>query len=199
MATETRRYELKARAERQEETRQRIAQAAAELHEEIGISRTTVAEIARRAGVSRLTVYNHFPDESELFPACTAHYMAIHPPPDFDRAFASAEPRDRVREVLGGLYRWYRETEPMMSTVNADRGSIPALDEFCKQTWDPQMADLAAALSAGFGARGRRAKRLKSLIALAFEFWTWRRLSGDGLDDDEAAELMTGVVFASAA
>lgn len=194
MATGSRKYELKARAERQEETRQRIAQAAAELHEEIGIARTTVAAIARRAGVSRLTVYNHFPDEGELFPACTSHYLSNHPLPDFDPALALDEPHERVRAVLGALYRWYRETEPMMTTVNADRGSMPAVDEFCKQAWDPQFAELASALSAGFAVRGRRAQGLKSLITLALEFWTWRRLNRDGLDDDAAADLMTELV-----
>ena len=73
MSTETRKYELKARAESQRETRERITEAAAELHEEIGVARTTVAEIARRAGVQRLTVYNHFPELSDLLPACSAH------------------------------------------------------------------------------------------------------------------------------
>src|SRR3712207_7218377 len=41
------------RAEAQQATRARIAAAAAELHEEVGIARTTVADIARRAGVQR--------------------------------------------------------------------------------------------------------------------------------------------------
>src|SRR5919204_832564 len=130
MAIQTRKYELKVRAERQEDTRRRIAQAAAELHEEVGIARTTVADIARRAGVSRLTVYNHFPDERDLFPACTAHYLAVHPQPDFDSALALEQAPERVRAALEALYRWYRETEPMMTTVNADRASVAAVDEF---------------------------------------------------------------------
>jgi AcrR family transcriptional regulator len=196
MSTQKRKYELKARAERQRETRERIAQAAAELHEELGIARTTVAEIARRAGVQRLTVYNHFPDESELFPACTAHFLSVHPQPDFDPAFALEDPRDRLRAVLGALYHWYRETEPMMATVNGDRDSVPALDAFCREAWDPQFAELASALAAGFGARGRRAQRVKALMALAVEFSTWRRLDREGLDDDSAADLMTGAVAA---
>ena len=62
MSTQKRKYELKARAESQQATRDRIAAAAASLHEEVGIAQTTVADIARRAGVQRLTVYNHFPD-----------------------------------------------------------------------------------------------------------------------------------------
>jgi hypothetical protein len=34
------------------------------------------------------------------------------------------------------------------------------------------------------------------LIALALEFWTWRRLSAEGLEDDEAAALMARVLSA---
>ena len=67
MSSESRKYELKARAEKQADTRRRIVEATSELHEEVGPARTTVAEIARRAGVQRLTVYNNFPNETELF------------------------------------------------------------------------------------------------------------------------------------
>src|SRR5512134_2659867 len=88
VSTQTRKYELKARAESQRETRDRIARAAAELHEEQGVARTTVAEIARRAGVTRLTVYNHFADLSELLPACSAHCQEQHPLPDLGSVFA---------------------------------------------------------------------------------------------------------------
>jgi AcrR family transcriptional regulator len=68
-----RKYELKARADRQAETRRRITEATVALHEEVGPARTTVTEVARRAGVTRLTVYNNFPEERELFAACQGH------------------------------------------------------------------------------------------------------------------------------
>src|SRR3954469_20083307 len=77
----TRKYELKKRAERQAETRRRIVEATEELHRTVGPARTTISEIAERAGVQRLTVYNHFPEERELFAACSAHFMAEVPPP----------------------------------------------------------------------------------------------------------------------
>src|SRR4051812_794340 len=113
VSSEKRPYRMKARAEAQERTRNRIAEAAAELHEEKGVAATTVADVARRAGVQRLTVYNHFADLSELIPACAAHYDSEHPRPDLEGALALEDPQARVREVLARLYPWYRETEPM--------------------------------------------------------------------------------------
>src|SRR3954447_22962408 len=92
MSTQKRKYELKARAEAQQATRERIAAAAASLHEEVGVAKTTVADIARRAGVQRLTVYNHFPDLETLLPACTAHFLGEHPLPDLEAALAREGP-----------------------------------------------------------------------------------------------------------
>src|SRR5436305_13803949 len=100
MSTQKRKYELRARAEAQEATRARIASAAARLHEEQGIGNTTVADIARRAGVSRLTVYNHFPDLQALLPACTAHWLGEHPQPPLEPLLAIADPAERLRAVL---------------------------------------------------------------------------------------------------
>ena len=199
VSTQKRKYALKARAERQRETRDRIAEAAAELHEEKGVAHTTVAEIARRAGVTRLTVYNHFADLSELIPACSAHYMALHPMPDLAGASALEDPDARVRAVLARLYGWYRETEPMFGKLFSDRSSVPELDHFLEQEIDRVQAELAEGLAAGFAARGRRAERLTAIIRLALDFWTWRRLSREGLDDEAAAELMADAVEAHSA
>ena len=58
----SRTYELKRRAERQQQTRQRIVEAAVALHTAVGPARTTVQAIAHQAGVTRPTVYAHFPD-----------------------------------------------------------------------------------------------------------------------------------------
>src|SRR3954471_5680857 len=93
-------YQLKERAKRQEETRRRIAAATAELHAEVGPARTTIAEVARRAGVQRPTVYNNFPHERDLLAACQAHFLEEHPPPDLSPALDFEEPADRLRSVL---------------------------------------------------------------------------------------------------
>jgi len=189
-----RRYELRARAESRRETRDRIAKAAAELHEEKGVAHTTVAEIARRAGVTRLTVYNHFADLSELLPACAAHYDELHPLPELGGVLAQKDAGERVRGVLTSLYGWYRETEPMYGKLFSDRASVPELDRFLEQSIDRLQAGLAGDLAAGFRLRGRRAGELHALIRLALDFWTWRRLAREGLGDDAAAEVMAAAV-----
>src|SRR3954467_14751096 len=124
MSAQKRKYELKARAEAQQATRERIAAAAASLHEEVGAAKTTVADIARRAGVQRLTVYNHFPDLETLLPACTAHFLGEHPLPDLEAAALAPEsPADRLSAVLTALYRWYREAASMQRRVLGERAA----------------------------------------------------------------------------
>lgn len=197
--SKSRKYELKARAESKERTRGEIAKAAAGLHEEVGPTGTTVAEIARRAGVSRLTVYQHFPDNAALYPACSAHYLTEHPLPDFGAALAPDDPVDRVRSLLQAVYAdWYRESRQMIRNLLRDRGSDPALDEFMRDNSDVALDGLADTLTAGFGLKGNRAMRLRSLIRVALDFWTWERLTGEGMDDPSAAELMTDAIAALA-
>src|ERR671932_1930731 len=134
MSTQKRRYELKARAEAQQATRAKIAAAAAALHQEVGIARTTVADIARRAGVQRLTVYNHFPDLEALFPACTAHWMDAHPLPDLAPAFALEDPAERLRAALTAFYGWYRDAAPMQRHVLGERAAVPELDAWLAES-----------------------------------------------------------------
>src|SRR6185436_16106727 len=167
MSTQKRRYELKARAASQEATRERIAAAAAALHEEIGVAQTTVADIARRAGVQRLTVYNHFPDLDALLPACSAHWLAEHPQPDLGSAFALEDPAERLRAALTLLYGWYREHAPMQRRVYGERATVPELDAWMARSADVALAELAAGLAAGFARADARA-----LVALALDFWT---------------------------
>lgn len=196
MSSETRKYELKARAESQQATRDRIAEVAAELHEEKGVAATTVTEIAKRAEVTRLTVYNHFADLSELIPACAAHYEGQHPMPDFESELALSDAGERVRGVVGQLYGWYRETEPMFGKLFSDRTAVPELDQYLDENIDRLQRELADDLTAGFRLRGRRAERTGALIRLALDFWTWQRLTREGLDDDGAADLMSAAVSA---
>jgi AcrR family transcriptional regulator len=198
MSSQNRKYELRARAEKQAETRRRIVEATAALHEEVGPARTTVAEIARRAGVQRLTVYNNFPNEAELFDACGQHSMAKNPPPDPSAALAIGDPAERLRAALQPLYVWYRKNARSTENLQRDRLVMPALDAVMRIRMDQSLGNLANNLAAGFAPAARSAKGLRAAVALALDFWTWRRLAGDGMSDDDAAALMESAVKAVA-
>ena len=187
-------YRLKARADHQQATRLRIIEATAALHGEVGPARTTVADIARRAGVQRLTVYNNFPDDRSLFEACGAHWMSEHPfPPAMSRATAEADPQGALTGVLDALYGWYRQHRPMVENMQRDRLLLPAMDLVMKVRIDGQMSDLAAGLASRFGG-GDRSDIVRAAVALALDFWTWRRLSQEGIADSDASRMMAETV-----
>ncbi len=198
MSSQNRKYELRVRAAKQAETRRRIVEATAALHEEVGPARTTVAEIARRAGVQRLTVYNNFPNERELFDACGQHSMAKNPPPDPSAALAIGDPEKRLSAVLGPLYLWYRANARSTENLQRDRLVMPALDAVMRIRMDQSLSNLADNLAGGFTPAASSVKGLRAAVALALDFWTWRRLAGEGIPDDDAAALMTGAVKAAA-
>ena len=198
MSSETRKYALKARAEKQAETRRRIVEATAALHTEVGPAQTTVAEIARRAGVQRLTVYNNFPDEKALFDACGAYWLAENPPPDPTAALETKNQTERLRAVLVPLYSWYRNSARTIENMQRDRLVMPPLDAVMRIRLDRQFENLATALAAGFTQGVHSKQGLRAVVALAIDFWTWRRLAEEGMSDAAAAALMVGAVKAAA-
>ena len=190
----TRKYEMKRRARRQEETRRRITEATVELHEALGPAKTTISAIAERAGVQRLTVYRHFPDERALLSACSSHYEAANPPPDPEPWTQIPDPEDRLRRALAETYADHRRTEPMMTKVLRDAPVHAPTFEVTGpylQHWDRARY----ALVTGWGAEDQRLKTLLAALGHALDFWTWRSLVHEqGLTDEQAIELMVGMV-----
>ena len=192
-----RRYEKRARAAQEEETRQRIVQAALALHGTVGPARTTISAIAERAGVRRATVYRHFPDERSLFLGCSGAWREQHPVPDPARWAGIAEPAARLEAALDALYAWYEGAEPMLSAVLRDVDAVPIVAELQAGRL-AYLADLEDGLARGWGARGKAATRLRAAIGLALDFFTWRTLNERGLRRDEAVTVMSAAVRAAA-
>jgi AcrR family transcriptional regulator len=187
-----RKYEMKRRAERMEETRRRITEAAVELHETVGPARTTVSAVAEKAGVQRHTYYAHFPEMEDLYRACTAHYMERHPLPDPSAWVEIPDAEERMRRALSEVYAYYFETEAMMSNVLRDGQLDPRGQEsmaMLYQHWGRMRDTIAEA----FEASGERREELLAAIALALDFQTWRTLARQqGLGQDRAVGLMVG-------
>src|SRR5919199_3157902 len=193
----SRKYEMKRRAERMQETRRRIAEAAMELHKTVGPARTTVSAIAQKAGVQRHTYYAHFPELKDLYQACTAHHMERDPLPDPSRWTEISDPEERLRKALSEVYAYYAGNEALLTNVLRDAPLDPVLQEnnvFLLRHWEAMRDTIAD----GFEASGERHEALEAAIALALELQTWRTLvRQQGLDDGRAIELMVGMVRAA--
>jgi AcrR family transcriptional regulator len=186
-------YTLKRRGELQEETRQRIVDATIELHQTIGPTATTVSAIAATAGVGRVTVYRHFPDELTLARACSGQYLERNPPPDPERWRTIADAEERIRAALDETYAYHRATQKMFSHVLADARDHPVMTPY-HEHWRRAVDVL---LEPG-QARGRMRTRLRAALALALSFDTWRTLTQENsLTDSQAAGLMVSLARAS--
>ena len=180
----TRRYELRKRARRMEETRRRIVDATATLHDEVGPTRTTVAAIAERAGVSRPTVYSQFPDDLSLLSACGARFEELHPFPRLDDL--ALEP------ALARVYDHYAENRRTLTHIHRDARVLPALAEVMRPAHE--YLDAVASKHAEMLGGGES----RATIRLALDFTTWERLDVEGLTAIEAAALMARLASCAA-
>ena len=197
MSSDRRPYQLKARADRQRQTRERIVAATEALHREVGPARTTIADIARRAGVQRLTVYNTFPTMSELLVACQTRFLHGNPPPPLTMPGPGDDALACLRSSLRALYEWFRSTRDMEHHVHRDRTLVPELDALMRHTTDAAFDAMARGFAQAVDASPAARRRTAALIRLALEFGSWRVLADRGLSDDEIAGLLTRAVSAS--
>ena len=191
-----RKYELKKRAEQMAETHLRITEAAIELHGTVGPSRTTLSAVAERAGVERRTLYRHFPNEADLFAACSTHYFSANPWPDLGSWRAIRDPHQRLARALDELYAYYERNEPMLSNVLRDAELV----DFARDAVAPLHAYLeeaAETLTIGRQVRGRRRQPLKAAVRHALAFSTWRSLSTNGIGRSDTAKLVTALIEAA--
>lgn len=158
----------------QDETRARIVEAAVALHGELGPARTTVSAIAERAGVQRLTVYRHFPDELSLFAACSSRWLEDHPPPDPRDWETIDDASERLRAALLALFGYYRRTARMWTVLYRDRADVPAMHA-PMQEFDDFLAGVQRGLAAAWGAAGRQ-RTVRALLAHCLRFATWQSL-----------------------
>ena len=200
-------YELKKRAERQEQTRLRIARAALELHEILGPALTTRSAIAERAGVTRPTVYSHFPDELSLGKACSSLELSDNPLPDPGRWQEIADPERRMRAALGDLYSYFRRREGLWANILRDQEMPLTNDDPKAQEVDAKIMEpifvhwerMKQSLATGWESYEGSPRLVLSAIGLALDFQTWRAMvCTQGLSDEQAIELMVGMVRCAA-
>jgi AcrR family transcriptional regulator len=184
-------YQLRARADAMDRTRARITQAAIELHGSIGPAATTMSSVAERAGVTRATLYRHFPNEEILFRACSAEWRSANPSPDPARWATIPDPYQRLATALPALYGWYRSSEAMRANLLRDLAVLPAAIRNGIEAYPRTVAEV---LDTGWP---RRSRLRRAAIGHGVAFQTWQSLAHQGLTDSEAAQLIIGLIKTS--
>ena len=185
----TRTYTLKRRAESQAATRQRIVEAAVELHSSVGPAQTTISMVAERAGVQRHTLYAHFPDERSLYLACSGLTIERDPLPDAEAWRAIEDRRERLRVGLLAVYGWYERNADLAACVLRDAEHHPLTREIVELRLGPYMTAWHEVL----GARLDQTQR--AMLRLALSFFTWRTLVREsGLKQAAAVDAMVQAI-----
>ena len=169
-------------------------QAAVELHGTVGPVNSTVTDVAKLAGVSRMTVYNHFPTEVDLFTACSSHWASRNPFPDPSRWTEVTDPWERLGSALEEMYGWYDRKQQMLGNVLRDVSVVPALAEVMDELWATYMTNVVGALAEGMTPRPGEDQALHATLRLAVDFDTWRTLTESGLGHGKAAAVMARMV-----
>jgi len=173
----------------QPNARGRLRQAAFELYGEQGFDRTTVAQIAERAGLTERTFYRHFADKREVVFSGEVHRILVS---TIAAAPASVAPMQAVTEALdaaGAVLDERRDMTRRRQAVIAANPSLQQREQIKYATLSAEMAEalrergvepVAARLAADAGVAVFRA---------AFERWIdenedrdFRRLVRDTLE-----------------
>jgi AcrR family transcriptional regulator len=190
-----RQYRQSVRAEKTASTRRRIVAAAIELHGTLGPANTSLSSVARKAGVSRPTLYSHFPDEASLFHACTMHWMSQDPPPDPAAWLEIDNSRRRVGTALSEIYSHYARNEQMIGNVFRDMYLVESMRSFNVPLVEASFAAMTEVIASAFDDGTDLAVRRKAIVSVAINFHTWKNLVRvEGLTNEETADLMTHLI-----
>ena len=193
-------YTMKRRAEQVDETRLRITEAAVRLHTTVGPANTSVASVAEEAGVTRVTVYRHFATLDELFVACTAHWRALHEPPD-PAAWLDVEGLEaRATRAFSELYEWYREHADDLYPINRDADAMP---RSARRAAVERNSLLVAAILADHipanASDDPGSRQLRAVVSHLTGFLTWHSLAvAQGLAAGEDVDVAVRLVMAMA-
>ena len=174
-------YRLGKRAESAAQTHRRIVEATLQVHDEQGITRTTVRDVARRAGLSPATVLNHFPRMSDLIRACGQLSDELLPLPT-DAVLVGAQDRvEAVRFAARAMFAWWDALGSSWDHLQVDRRSLVEVDAWLRDVDRRRRALVAEAAGSGAGAS------VVSVVTALTSRGAWISFRDGGLDVDGAA------------
>jgi AcrR family transcriptional regulator len=188
VVTSRRRYRLGKRADAAASTRRRIVEATLTLHDEQGISSTSVRDIAARAAVAPSTVLQHFPQMSELIRACGQLSSQLAPMPGQLLLSGVDRPAERVQRMAAAMFEWWELLGRGLDHLRTDRRRLPDVEAWFSDVEGRHRSLAAAALQAH-----RDAERVDLLVALTTPD-AWAALRAAGLDAGRAAARVARLI-----
>ena len=182
---------MRKRAAASRDMRERILTATMQLHDIKGVAPTTIADIARHAGVGQATVYRHFPTVGRLVEACGRHvWEEMRPltPHQAASAFHDLnDPRQRITRLVEIIDAFYARGALRLGLASRDRDLVPELDGFLKAVEAGVDAHVAEALRPG-----EPQPRTLDIVRALLSFPVWSSFRDRGLAGDTA--LMVGII-----
>lgn len=172
-------YSMTRRRPAVEATRRGIVEAAARLHSRHGAVRTTWDDIAAEAGVSRATVYHHFPSLSDLIPACAQLAFELADIPTrheaAERFAALPTPAARLARLIDDTCRCYAAGAFWLRAAWRERDIVPEMGMAVRRLQRAMRVLLYAATE---GLEIDAESHLVLLALVDFPFWDALRASG---------------------
>ncbi len=180
-------FELKPRWERRKDARpQELLAAALDLFVERGYASTRLEDVAKRAGVSKGTLYLYFTNKEELFKAVVRESIvpAIGAAEDAIAGF-DGHSADLLRSVMLGWWEQLGATKAsgIVKLVMAEAGNFPDLAEFYRKEVIERSSDMLTGLLARAAERGEfrplnATLMTQVLIAPMLTLITWKHSVG---------------------
>lgn len=174
-------------------TRQRIVDAARELHGDQGIAATSWDDIAARAGVGVGTVYRHFPSLDELIPVCgeiTVQVVALPDSATVPALFEHAtEPAERSERLVREAFAIYERGAPELRAIRREADVHPRV----AQDRDQLDASLSALVDTALGPLDAT-QQDRAVARALVDLNTWEALRDQGLGPAESVAAISDML-----
>jgi AcrR family transcriptional regulator len=164
-----------------------------QLHDEQGVAPTTMADIAKRAGVGQATVSRHFPTIGDLVQACGMHVWVEMQPPVPDAApavFAGIDTAQaRLVRLVEELDSFYGRGALRLGLAGRDRDLLPELNGFLTAV----EAGVEALVREALALAGEPERAVQVAIML-MSFPAWSGFNRLGLPASELADLKVRIL-----
>ena len=184
LAQEKRKYTFRKRGESIAETRLSILRAASASFLERGIQRTSMAEVARRAGVAQGSVFHHFSNREGLIEETLSYALGMLPTPRVEEWDALGDPLERMAALIRQLHECYAAGATWRKVIATESASVPALARSQKE-WDERVAGL---VTHALGPLARD-KTVRPGIMAIIDGSFWMRLVENGASPERALDI----------